>query len=119
MFDAMKEWASRPGWHGSGFTRISSELAELPGHPARVAARRHKGTVETVLATRFAELGLVDAAATARDVALLIEGANALMLIHGDLSYAESAGAAAETLVRLRTRPARRVRRRATRHDTD
>jgi AcrR family transcriptional regulator len=99
IFDAFARWAARPHWCGSGFTRISMELAELPGHPARVAARRHKRTVETVLATRLASCGVKDAEVVARQVALLIEGANTLMLIHGDTGYAASAGAAAEQLV--------------------
>ena len=38
--------AERPGWKGSGFTRMAMELADLPGHPARAAASRHKAAVE-------------------------------------------------------------------------
>jgi hypothetical protein len=33
-----------------GFTRLVIELADLPGHPARLIARRHKAMLETQLA---------------------------------------------------------------------
>ncbi len=110
IFDAFALWAARPRWCGSGFTRISMELAELPGHPARVAAHRHKLAVEAVLAARLAACGVGDAHAVARHVALLIEGANTLMLIHGDTAYAASAGAAAERLVARQRRRVTRAR---------
>ena len=42
MFRDLAVWADRPRWAGSGFTRFAIELADLPGHPARLIARRHK-----------------------------------------------------------------------------
>jgi len=35
---------------GSGITRLALELADLPGHPARLIARRHKSEVHDWLA---------------------------------------------------------------------
>ena len=42
MFRQLAAWADTPRWAGSGFTRLVIELADLPGHPARLMARRHK-----------------------------------------------------------------------------
>lgn len=50
MFQELAVWADRPRWAGSGFTRLVIELADLPGHPARVIARRHKAQLESCLA---------------------------------------------------------------------
>jgi AcrR family transcriptional regulator len=99
LFDELGRWASKPRWLGSGYTRITMELADLPGHPARVAARRHKRIVEAWLAERFAELKVAKPAEAARRIMLLIEGTMALILIHGDPGYAKSAGAAALVLI--------------------
>ena len=46
LFEKLAQWAAEPEWKGSGFTRAAVELADLPGHPARKAARRHKEKVE-------------------------------------------------------------------------
>ncbi len=42
-------------WLGSGFNRVMMELADMPGHPARLSASQHKKAVEAWLA---AELNL-------------------------------------------------------------
>ena len=46
LFRELATWAERPGWKGSGFTRMAMELADLPGHPARAVASQHKAAVE-------------------------------------------------------------------------
>ena len=102
IFTALGKWASRPGWQGSGFTRLAMELVGLPGHPARQAARRQKAVTEQWLARRFAGQRLPKPAALARQVMVLLEGAMTLMLIHGDPAYARSAALAAGVLVRRR-----------------
>jgi AcrR family transcriptional regulator len=98
IFGGLARWAERPRWLGSGYTRLAMELADLPGHPARVIARRHKRAVEESLAARLEALGCTQPAARARELVLLIEGAQALMLMHGDLGYAWAALRAAERL---------------------
>src|SRR6266545_3816249 len=72
VFAEFAAWAKKHAWKGSGFTRVAMELADMPGHPARAAARRQKAA---------------------------IEGCLSLVLIHGDTSYAEAAAAAARQLV--------------------
>src|SRR5262245_45959881 len=46
LFRDLAVWSDRPRWAGSGFTRLVIELADLPGHPARTIARRHKAMLE-------------------------------------------------------------------------
>jgi AcrR family transcriptional regulator len=98
LFERLEAWASQPRWLGSGFTRLTMELADLPGHPARHAASRHKAAVEAWLADELAALGAARPDALAREVMLLIEGAVSLILIHGDTRYAAAAAGAARRL---------------------
>ena len=42
LFLGVARWSAGRRWGGSGFTRIVFELADLPGHPARAIARKHK-----------------------------------------------------------------------------
>lgn len=106
FFDQLVEWAAMPRWAGSGFTRLAVELADLPGHPARAIAARAKGVTESWLTGLLAEGGVGPAAETARAIMLLMEGAMALMLIHGDRAYGRSAAGVAQTLVSAAARPA-------------
>ena len=97
LFNEFAAWARKPRWRGSGFTRAAMEFAHLPGHPARVAARRHKARIEGWLADRLA---IGDRSPQlARQIILLLEGCHSLILIHGDPSYADAAAEAARLLV--------------------
>ena len=62
LFRELAVWADRPRWAGSGFTRLVIELADLPGHPARLIARRHKAMLEAHLAELLARSGVEPAA---------------------------------------------------------
>ncbi|HSM41076.1 MAG TPA: TetR/AcrR family transcriptional regulator [Afifellaceae bacterium] len=101
MFKDIETWASQPNWMGSGFTRLTMELAHLPGHPAREAASRHKHAVEAWLAFKLEELGAEDPQDIARKVMLLIEGTMSSILIHRDPSYARSAASVAVCLAEV------------------
>lgn len=107
LFFKLAAWADEPNWAGSGFTRIAMELADLPGHPARVAARQHKAAVEAWLAARLDGMNVAAPREAARGLMLLIEGCLSLMLIHRDTSYAAAAAAAAKRL--LMETPGRRT----------
>lgn len=111
LFADLAAWTQTPRWQGSGFTRLAMELAGLPGHPARKAARRHKATVEAAIAERLARSGANDAASLARLAVILIEGAAALTLIHGGTAYVTAAAEAAQRLAS--SRPTPRARRAA------
>ena len=99
FFSELADWAAKPKWSGSGFTRVAVELADLRGHPARAIAREHKKTVEKWLVEGLVAARVPLPQDRAREVMLLAEGAMALMLIHGDRNYAKAAAIAAKTLV--------------------
>ena len=105
LFGSVARWAEKAGkgrWIGSGFTRMAMELADLPGHPARLATRRHKSEVQAELARCLASCGVRKPHDLAAQIQILLEGAMALILIHGDARYANVAGAAARQLVMRR-----------------
>jgi|SRR5215204_1483275 len=99
MFQELAVWADSPRWVGSGFTRLVIELADLPGHPARLIARRHKAQLERCLAELLGRTGMRQSGELARAVWLLSEGAISLILVHGDRGYSSAASEAAKTLV--------------------
>jgi AcrR family transcriptional regulator len=99
LFSELAKWSAKPGWTGAGFTRIVMELADLPGHPARAIARRHKAAVEAWWASLLERAGVPTPLERARDVVVLLEGATALILIHGNRDYAKAACEAAKKLV--------------------
>ena len=107
LFAELAKWSAKSGWTGPGFTRMVMELADMPGHPARAVARRHKAEVERWYAEVLAKAKAKSPLECARQVALLTEGAAALILIHGDRSYADTAARAAKLLVRNIERRAR------------
>ncbi|MCA6108594.1 TetR/AcrR family transcriptional regulator [Bradyrhizobium cenepequi] len=100
LFRDLAVWADRPRWAGSGFTRLVIELADLPGHPARLIARRHKARLERCFGDLLERSGVRRADELARAIWLLSEGAISLMLVHGDQRYSAAASSAAATLVR-------------------
>jgi AcrR family transcriptional regulator len=100
LFEDLAAWSDRPRWAGSGFTRLVVELADLPGHPARAIARRHKAMLEAHFAELLARHKVKSPRDTAREIWLLSEGAISLILVHRDRSYARAAAKAARTLLR-------------------
>ena len=99
LFRDLAVWSDKPRWAGSGFTRLVIELADLPGHPARAIARRHKAMLEAHFAAMLADAGVAEPRETAREIWLLSEGAISLMLVHRDRSYAAVAAQAAKKLL--------------------
>jgi hypothetical protein len=71
----------------------------MPGHPALKAGAAHKRRVEDWLADTFEAEGVAEARKLARQVVLLLDGAFAVVLMHRDPSYMETAGEAAAALV--------------------
>ncbi len=108
LFDQLTEWVSKPYWAGSGFTRLAMELADLPGHPARSIAKRHKAVLEDSLADLLAKANVSAPKERAREIWLLSEGAISLVLIHHDPRYAKAAGEAARRLIEFRPAPKHR-----------
>ncbi len=107
IFADLAKWSAKPRWIGSGFTRLAMELADMPGHPARTAARKHKALVERELAQILRNAGHANSEKAAREIFVLMEGATNLILIHGDRQYAAAAAAAAKTLLGSKARDRR------------
>ncbi|MGJ4937445.1 TetR/AcrR family transcriptional regulator [Bradyrhizobium sp. SZCCHNR1015] len=99
IFNQLARAARHPKWRGCGFLRTTAELANLPGHPAIRIGAAHKKKFEAWLQAIFAEQGIAEADALARQMLLLLDGAFAVVLLHRDPSYMETAGAAARTLI--------------------
>ncbi len=101
IFRNLAQSARDAKWKGCGFLRMSVELINLPGHPALVAARAHKKRVEDWLGSIFAAAGAGDnAIPLARRIMLLLDGAFAVVLLHRDPSYMETAADAAADTIR-------------------
>ena len=98
LFSELERWAASPQWRGSGYTRLTMELADLPGHPARKAAREHKRAIEDWLALKLTDLGARHPKRLARETMLLFEGSMSLILIHAEPGYASAAAKAAAKL---------------------
>jgi AcrR family transcriptional regulator len=114
LFEELARWSAKPGWTGAGFTRLAMELADLPGHPARAVAKRHKAALESWWADLLDKAGVPLPGERAREVVLLMEGATALILIHGDRGYSDAAARAAKRLIgEAAPEPSRRRSRRA------
>ncbi|MGJ8531322.1 MAG: TetR/AcrR family transcriptional regulator [Alphaproteobacteria bacterium] len=99
IFLQLAQSARHPKWKGCGFLRTAAELANKPGHPAMKVGAAHKKKLETLLSDKIKKAGIVDAAALARHILLLLDGAFSTVLIHRDPEYIEAAGSAAKSLV--------------------
>lgn len=80
-------WAASSRWRGSGFVRLAMELADLPGHPARRIAARHKADLEKWMTAEFCARGSRKPASDARTLAVIVDGAVSLALISGNRDY--------------------------------
>lgn len=99
IFSGLRRWYRKPEWRGSGFTRAAMELAWAPGHPARRAASTQKAAVERALFDALIMMEVDHPKNLARALVLLIEGANALCVIHGEEIWIDVAEDAARMLV--------------------
>jgi AcrR family transcriptional regulator len=99
IFSNLARSARHPKWRGCGFLRTTAELANLPGHPAIKIGAAHKKKFESWLRETFTAEGIGLAAELARQMLLLLDGSFAVVLLHRDPSYMETAGGAARALV--------------------
>lgn len=99
LFQKLEIWASQSNWTGSGFTRLTMELAHLPGHPARKTAGEHKKAIEELLLHELKNVGAQNPETIARHLLILIEGSVSMAFIHSDTSYISEAAKAAALCV--------------------
>jgi AcrR family transcriptional regulator len=109
IFRHLARSARHPKWKGCGFLRTSAELANMPGHPAMKIGAAHKKKFEAWLRATFEAEGIAELR-LARQILLLLDGSFAVVLLHRDASYMETAGEAAASLTAAAM--ARRRRRR-------
>jgi AcrR family transcriptional regulator len=107
IFRNLAHSARHQKWKGCGFLRTSAELANLPGHPAIKIGAAHKKKFEDWLRITFEGEGIQEGSQLARQIVLLLDGSFAVVLLHRDASYMETAGEAAFSLVEAALRPAR------------
>ena len=100
IFRNLARSARHPKWKGCGFLRTSAELANMPGHPAIKIGAAHKKKFEDWLRVTFEAEGIDDGSRLARQILLLLDGSFAVVLLHRDASYMETAGEAASALTR-------------------
>jgi AcrR family transcriptional regulator len=98
IFQNLARSARHPKWKGCGFLRTSAELANMPGHPAMKIGAAHKKKFEDWLRITFEAEGIAQASRLARQIVLLLDGSFAVVLLHRDPSYMETAGEAAFSL---------------------
>jgi AcrR family transcriptional regulator len=113
IFRNLARSARHPKWKGCGFLRTSAELANMPGHPAMKIGAAHKKKFEEWLRATFAEAGVAAPLRLARQILLLLDGSFAVVLLHRDASYMETAGEAAHALIEAVLAPPRGRRHRA------
>jgi AcrR family transcriptional regulator len=111
MLRRLAQSTKEPSWHGCAFVRAACELADRPGHPAFLAARRHKRAFEQWIRELLASEGRPDVGHLARSLMVLLDGAIVQALIHRDSDYVESAALMARNLIS--TSPGRPIELRA------
>ncbi|MET0679008.1 MAG: helix-turn-helix domain-containing protein [Bradyrhizobium sp.] len=99
IFRNLARSARHPKWKGCGFLRTSAELANMPGHPAIKIGAAHKKKFEEWLRAAFAAARIAAPLQLARQILLLLDGSFAVVLLHRDASYMETAGEAAHALI--------------------
>ena len=109
IFRNLARSARHPKWKGCGFLRTSAELANMPGHPAMKIGAAHKKKFEDWLRATFEAEGIAEASQLARQILLLLDGSFAVVLLHRDPSYMETAGQAAHALTKAAL-PGRKAR---------
>lgn len=110
VFEHLGKSSQDRHWRGCSFLRAAAEFANLPGHPTRRIAARHKKSFESWLEDILRMDGIAEPAELARQIMILFDGAVAQILIHRDPFYASSAAKAAEILIRNGKKDKRRSR---------
>ncbi len=91
VFDWFKDRSTGPGRRGCAFLNAAAELVADEDEPARQIVRQHKQWWQACLADLARAAGALDPDRLASDLLLLIDGANARILVTGDAEVAVQA----------------------------
>lgn len=97
-FDALGQWFASAEYHGCAFLNTAGETGD-PDDAVRQIARQHKQDLHDHLQALLHADGVADAAALARQMAMLINGAIADALVFGHADAADAACQAALALL--------------------
>ncbi len=98
VFDWLERWFDSGTFRGCPFVNAVTELGD-PKHPASVLAATYKRERRAWARQMLSELDVADADGLATQIMILIDGAMATMLVHGDPKVARAAKAAARSLL--------------------
>jgi len=98
VFDWLASFHETQGARGCAFVNAAAELAD-PAHPAREVARRQKRWMRGYLADLAVQAGISRPEHLGADLMLLIDGANARVLVDGDVTAAHDARRVAAVLI--------------------
>ncbi|MHB8264010.1 MAG: TetR/AcrR family transcriptional regulator [Acidimicrobiales bacterium] len=98
VFDWLASWHAGDGRRGCAFVNAAAEVTGA-AHPARDVAQRHKRWMREYLADLATQAGLFDPERMGSDLMLLVDGANARMLVDGDRTAAADAKRLATVLI--------------------
>ena len=98
VFDWLAEGHGSSGFRGCPFTNAAVELPD-PAHPARAVISAYKNWLRDTLARLAAEAGLSEPDELGSDLLLLIDGANARVVVADDRTAMRRARSAAARLI--------------------
>jgi AcrR family transcriptional regulator len=98
VFDWLAQGHGRSGFRGCPFTNAAVELPD-PTHPARVVIAEYKNWLRDTMAALAAEAGLSEPKELGSDLLLLVDGANARVVVADDRTAMRRARSAAARLI--------------------
>lgn len=98
VFDWLAGWHAEHGWRGCAFLNVAAETPD-PADPARAVTTEHKRWLRDTLSELAERAGQPEPDETGYTLLLLIDGANARMLVDGDRDAAGRAKRAAARLL--------------------
>lgn len=100
VFDWLEDWSAHRGFRGCAFLNAATELVGPQYEAARQAVRQHKAWWLALLEGLAREAGTSQPETLAQEFLLLLDGANARVLVTGDPSMVTVARRIAAHLVR-------------------
>jgi AcrR family transcriptional regulator len=110
IFEEITVASTDPFWRGCNFTRISFELANMPGHPVHDVVARAHFQLESWLKKELTSSGYEDPVGVARQILVMINGLLTVQLITHSPTYGEALMPQVRDLL-SRHRPASQERR--------